>query len=254
MATPKKPSDLFCACKPAPPLLRRYTNNMPDKTASELLLLRYEDNQVIRALVQLVPFGAGGALDVLLVGTLDDIRRERSAAFFDELATEGALISATDIQSEDFLHKYFTTVKAALNTRRREKIVMFAKLLKSSTADDFVSDVDVYEDFLTILDELTFRELKALSILDEYSKLPKSDDHNDLQWTTTFWDDFEVRVGRELDLPSEEVPDFMNRIVRTGCYEMFTGGYMDYTGGKGKLTPTFRRLQSLLQKPTKQDS
>lgn len=221
---------------------------MPDKTASESLLLRYENNQVIRALVQLVPFGAGGALDVLLVGTLDDIRRDRSAAFFDELSVDGALITEADIQSEDFLHKYFTTVKVALNTRRREKIVMFAKLLKSSCADDSVSDVDVYEDFLTILDELSFRELKALSILDEYSKRPRRHDHNDLQWTTTFWDDFEVRVTRELDLPSEEVSCFMNRIIRTGCYEIFTGGYMDYTGGKGKLTPTFRRLQALIQK------
>lgn len=221
---------------------------MPDKTASESLLLRYENNQVIRALVQLVPFGAGGALDVLLVGTLDDIRRDRSAAFFDELSVDGALITEADIQSEDFLHKYFTTVKVALNTRRREKIVMFAKLLKSSCADDSVSDVDVYEDFLTILDELSFRELKALSILDEYSKRPRLHDHNDLQWTTTFWDDFEVRVTRELDLPSEEVSCFMNQIIRTGCYEIFTGGYMDYTGGKGKLTPTFRRLQALIQK------
>jgi hypothetical protein len=24
---------------------------------------------------------------------------------------------------------------------------------------------------------------------------------------------------------------------------IFTGGYFDYTGGKGKLTPTYRRLQ-----------
>lgn len=107
---------------------------MPDKTASESLLLRYENIQVIRALVQLVPFGAGGALDMLLVGTLDDIRRDRSAAFFDELSVDGALITEADIQSEDFLHKYFTTVKVALNTRRRDKIVMFAKLLKSSNA------------------------------------------------------------------------------------------------------------------------
>jgi hypothetical protein len=221
---------------------------MPDKTTSESLLLRYEDNQLIRALIQLVPFGAGGALDALLVGTLDDIRRGRSAAFFDELAAEGTLISDEDIQSEDFLHKYFTTVKAALNTRRREKIVMFAKLLKSSTVDDSVSDVDVYEDFLSILDELTFRELRALSILEEYSERPRRNDQNDLQWTTTFWDDFEAQVARELGLPNEEVPDFMNRIVRTGCYEMFTGGFMDYTGGKGKLTPTFRRLQALIQK------
>lgn len=219
---------------------------MTEIKMSEALLKRYEENQMIRALVQLVPFGAGGAFDVLLVGTLNDIRRDRSTTFFDELASEGAIISEADIRSEDFLHKYFTTLKAALNTRRREKIILFAKLLKSSVTGDSVSDVDVYEDFLKILDELTFRELRVLSILDEYSARPRKHDQNDLQWTNTFWNEFEKRVSSKLDLPSKEVPDFMNRIVRTGCYEMFAGSYADYSGGKGKLTPTFRRLQTLI--------
>jgi hypothetical protein len=44
-------------------------------------------------------------------------------------------------------------------------------------------------------------------------------------------------------VPKDEVSDFMNRISRTACYEMFTGGYLDYTGGKGKLTLTYRRLK-----------
>ena len=44
---------------------------------------------------------------------------------------------------------------------------MFAGLLRSATARDDVSSVDEYEDLLTILDELTYRELQALHILDE---------------------------------------------------------------------------------------
>jgi len=49
------------------------------------LLEKYEKNRVIRGLIQLVPFGIGGAIDVALTSTLEKIREERAAAFFDEL-------------------------------------------------------------------------------------------------------------------------------------------------------------------------
>lgn len=39
----------------------------------------------------------------------------------------------------------------------------------------------------------------------------------------------------------------MNRIARTGCYEMFTGTYANYTGGRGKLTPTYHRLKKFIE-------
>ena len=53
---------------------------------TENLLVRYEGNRVIRGLVQLIPYGVGSAIDVVVTKTLDNIREERSHAFFDELA------------------------------------------------------------------------------------------------------------------------------------------------------------------------
>jgi hypothetical protein len=212
----------------------------------EKLLARYENNRVVRGLVQLIPLGVGGAIDVVLTGTLNKIREERSRTFFDELAKTSTPLDPSVLQSEDFLHCYFSTVRYALNSRRREKIEMFARLLKASLDDAGPKDVDEYEEFLGILDDLSYREIQVLALMDAFSNRPRSKDQNDLQWTNTFWDEFEDRVIRELGVPRGEVSDFMNRISRTGCYEMFTGGYFDYTGGKGKLTPMYRRLKQFI--------
>lgn len=214
---------------------------------SNELLERYEKNRVIRALVQLIPFGIGGAIDVVLTRTLVSIQEERSKTFFDELAKGATQLDPVVLESEDFLHCFFATTRYALNTRRREKIKMFARLLRASLVPEGLQDTDEYEIFLEILDELNYRELRALAILDTYSGKPRTAEQNDLQWINTFWDDFVRKLSNELKVPSAEVTDLMNRIARTGCYELFTGTYLDYTGGKGQLTPTYHRLKAFIE-------
>ena len=193
-----------------------------------------------------MPFGLGGAADVVLTKTLDNIREDRARSFFDELANRADPLDPKVLESEDFLHCYFATSRYALNSRRREKIQMFARLLHASLAEVGPRDVDEFEEFLSVLEDLSYREIRALAILDTFTSRPRTADQNDLQWTNTFWEEFEKRLVAELGIPADEVVDFMNRISRTGCYEMFTGGYFDYTGGKGKLTATYRRLKAFV--------
>ncbi len=212
----------------------------------EKMLDRYESNRVIRGLVQLIPFGVGGAIDVVLTRTLVAIREERTRVFFDELAKGETQFPPTTLESENFLHCFFATTRYALNSRRREKIKMFARLLKSSVNDDGPQDTDEYEEYLEILDELSYRELYALAILDSYSSNPRTANQNDLQWANVFWADFLARLSSELKISRDEVTDFLNRISRSGCYELFSGTYYDYSGGKGKLTPTYRRLKEFI--------
>ena len=205
------------------------------------------DNRVIRGLIQLLPCGIGSAIDVALMKTLEKIQKERTMAFFDELAKGDVIVDEELLKSEDFLHAYFATTKYALNTRRREKIEMFARLLKNSITEKDISSIDEYEDLLKVLDELSYRELLALRILDEYSSITRLKGQNDLQWTNQFWDKFEEDITNELKIPKDQIASFMDKIARTGCYEMFTGAYWDYTGGKGKLTSMYWRLKKFIE-------
>lgn len=208
----------------------------------EKILEEYQDSYFVRALSQLIPLGLGGAADTVLIGRLEAIRKKRTETFFKALAEGEVSLTKDVIESDDFLHKFVTTTKAALETRHSEKIALFANLLANGS-DPEACDVEEYEDLLKILDELSFRELKALSILDRFSDHPRNREDNDLQWVNTFWDAFEEAAADEIGLPVEQMRDFMNRIARTGCYEIFTGGFMDYTGGKGKLTLTYAHLK-----------
>jgi len=136
-------------------------------------------------------------------------------------------------------------MRAALNTRRREKIKFFARLLKASTFPNSFSDTDEYEEYLKILDELSFRKISILFILDKYeSRFPKTGKENDLKRVNRFWDKFTTKLVKQLDIPKDESNAILTRLNRTGCYETFTGSYWDYTGGKGKLTPTYFRLKN----------
>lgn len=215
-------------------------------------MLEYYDNRVIRALIQLVPFGIGSAIDVVLIRTLENIREQRARAFFDELSNGNVLVDESLLESEDFLHAFFITTRIALNSRRREKIQMFARLLKSSIIGEGPQGVDEYEDFLKILDELSYRELQALAIMDEFSNRQSAKEPRSVRWLNTFWHEFESRLENELKIPADEVSDFMNRISRTGCYEIFEPGSVYYERGMGLLTPTYERLKKfVLERPKK---
>jgi hypothetical protein len=207
---------------------------------------RYERSAVIRALVQLIPMSIGSAADTALLTRVQEIRAERARVFFDELGTGKEELRPELLESNEFLHCYFATVTAALRTHRTEKIQALARLLRSSMVSGKIDVIDEYEEFLAILDELSHRELLVLVTLAEIEERhPREGDENDLQRTNRYWDQFVQKLEADLSIRRAEVDSILTRLNRTGCYETFTGGFFDYTGGKGKITPLFHRLKEL---------
>lgn len=214
----------------------------------EQLANRYQANPTIRGLIQLIPFGVGSAADVALITILENIREDRAREFFDELKKGDMLLTPEIIESEDFLHCYFSTVRAALNSRRREKIRYFARLLTSSINSSEISTVDEYEECLSILDELSFRELGILVVLSRYEKEdPYHARRNDLQQANQFWDKFSSEVCSRFSIPNGELNGSLTRLNRTGLYGIIIGTYLGYTGGRGKLTPLYAKLEKLIR-------
>jgi hypothetical protein len=220
---------------------------MSDLSRFEQIGKWYENTRGVRALVQLIP-NVGGAADMLLIDNLERIRAERAKAFFDELAKGDVLLTSDLIQSEDFLHSYFATVRAAFNTKRREKIRWFAQLLL--TGADYDSTLrldDSYEEFLKILDELSYREICILAtLLKHENQIHKSTDETEPQWTMRFWAQFVDEVVNKFRIPQDELDYFLARTSRAATfisYRNFGPVYYDGDlGGKGRLTPIFRKL------------
>lgn len=210
------------------------------------LLERYEHQPILRGLVQLIPLNIGAAYESALLTKLNEYRAERLRTFFDELESGRIELSRDVIESEDFLHSYFATLRAVLSTRRRQKIRYLARLMKSAFSADRFESVDQYEELLAIVDDLSFRELVALSILAECeTATPQEAIENELQRANKLWPAFEKKVADRLGISATDLSPLLTRLQRSGCYAEITGGYYDYTGGRGRLTSLYYAIAKL---------
>lgn len=222
-----------------------------------VMIERYTDSTRIRPLIlglaSLVPVigvGVTTASD-LLVNHVEQERQNRLDTLIKALE-EGLEDFAGPIEvqrTDPVLHAAYVTIEATLRTSRRGKIRAFAKLLTAGLQDPpRISITNEHEDFLKILDELSMRELGVLAILADFeSKNTKQESENDVQWTARYWEAFQQQACNSLAIPTEEFSGLMARLIRTGTFEPFVGAYLDYTGGRGKLTGTYIRLASLIK-------
>lgn len=217
----------------------------------------YTDSSRIRpvmlGIASLLPFvgNVAATADQLVTEHVERERQERLETLLEELETGledfGGPIPIH--RSNAVLHAAYITIEATLRTHRREKIRAFARLLLSGLGETpAISMDDEHEDYLKILDDLSLRELRLLALLDEYeTDNPLIEGENDVQRTARYWEDFEQNACRILNIPRDEISGLLSRLTRTGTYEIFTGAYFDYIGGRGKLTGNYRRLASMIK-------
>ncbi len=210
------------------------------------LSVAYSDRPELRALLSLVP--GWSAPDTLLQARAAEIRADRLRTFFDELAAGDIEFTEELVETEDFLHCYTRTVRAVENTRRREKIKLFARLLGNSMSTTLVSDPDDYEFLLSIVDELSLRELAVLQAIELYENRyykhgkfsNENRSHEGVLQTVV-----EEYLGlEEGQLPDEELMGIVIRLNRTGCYTMM--GWRKGPAKDCRLTDIYFKLKELV--------
>lgn len=210
----------------------------------EKIQIAYENDPTVKAIIKFSRLGE--FFMPYISDRVNQIREERTKTFFDELLEGKVKLSEDVIKSEDFLHKFYITYKSAINTRRRKKIEFFARLLLSSLENNEHQDIDIFEDYVKILQDLSFREIEALVLLDSfYQNNRQKSPQNDLIWTKSFWDDFEKELQIRIKISGDSIGSFMSRLSRSGCYELFIGQFFDVDASKGmgRLTSTFHSLK-----------
>lgn len=210
----------------------------------------YGNHPAAQALIALIP--GSGSLTPLLEARAAEIAHERTRAFFDEFSKGQIEITPELVRSEDFLHAYFSTLRAVAHTRQRQKIRYLARLFRSALLGGDFRDGDDYEELLGTLDELSFRELRGLAILDNESESgDMTTDDNRVKWR----DRIRNRFLSELAVSNADLPAFSARLQRSGLFNvpgMHVGdhGYLvtttDKLAGFGELTPRYYRLRALV--------
>lgn len=210
---------------------------------AEFAIQPYAESALLRGLVNLMP--GGGAIDVALVQTRDNLLRERSRRYFEALAARKEKLRSEFGTSEPFVHRFLVTTEAAAREAEDAKIELFANLLTNGPTEAELDTSD-YKAMLQILSELSERELAVLSMLSEYESTARQQHANELQRASGFWEEFRKRVVAELSVPAEEFDGFLARTSRTGCYHEITGAFLDYAGGQGYTTGLWGRFKEFV--------
>lgn len=183
-----------------------------------LLSEDYNKNGVLRLLIKLIPYGS--IVDSKLASFYTKEKERRLKVFYDELAAGTISLTEDQITTDDFLHKYYITVKAVLETRRNEKIIYFAKLLKNSFHEFVITETDSYEDFLKALDDLTYQEIFVLNKIREAEKKHSVEGRNPIMANRAFYREFKKELALILSISEDEVLSIYIRLGRTGCVNL----------------------------------
>lgn len=214
----------------------------------ENLMERYVHNPQLRALGALIVGGAPpvGALESAVLASFERIRSERQRELFDALDQGGIELTDELIQQEEFIHAFLATARAADRTRQRQKIQLFAQLLRALASRKDGLDVDEHEELLQVLEELSPREFASLVLLRQHEQAAaRKNGETTPQWIFRFWEDAKHDLEQKLGIPSAELEGFLARLSRTGFYRREIG-FLGEAEEIGCTTPDFARFLSML--------
>lgn len=198
----------------------------------------YERSPVLRMLVAINP--SLGIAESAILGTYAYFQHRRMEVFTDELTTLGLNITEDDVRRKKFFDTFTSTVRHAAAESRDKKIRLFARLFANHLKTKDSTSIDLYEEHLSVLDDLSEREFELLLLLRKYeTEHPHQGNENRLKRAQKFWDAFAEEAERSLHIPADQLESSLDRLTRTGLYQTIVGGYWDYTGGRGYLTPRF---------------
>lgn len=216
----------------------------------------YSENPTVRGLVELakaIPV-AGSLLsvfDATVVASLERYREQQFATFLDEISISGLDPNAPIPEGKQFevIRAILITTEAVARSHREEKIRAFARLLVSGLQEPSqISIRDELEDYVNILDEVSWRELQMMAILAGYETSRRTAaERPDNNGICEYWDAFLADLTTRLSIPASEVSGLLARLGRTGLYEVLV--IPVYGGGVtvGALTGIYYRLAKTLQ-------
>jgi hypothetical protein len=205
----------------------------------------YQRSPVLRILVKLNP--ALAAAEAGILGTYSYFMHQRLMSFAAEFTTLGINVSEADATSKEFFDAYASTARRVLSESRESKIRLFAHLFAEFLRGERLTSIDLYEEHLSILEDLSEREFRLLLLLRRHEAgCPPREGENILQRANRFWPEFAREATEKLNIPAGHLEPMLDRLSRTGLYQTCVGGFWDYTGGRGYITANFDHFCSAL--------
>jgi len=205
----------------------------------EKALAVYSNNNVLRGLIQSIG-GPGAVVDNFLVQRRDRLHQQRFRTFIEKLDRVECNITHEQLNDDEFCHAVIVTLSAVGRTEREEKIHLFALMLSNYKRVVMSNDKDAYEEFLRVLDDMSYREFQILLILHDLEKAEVGRRAYPAE-PFNFWPEF-LACAMKMGVPQNELLGFLNRLTRTGCLHVLGDAHPNGAQRCGYTTPTFQRL------------
>lgn len=201
----------------------------------------YNDLTHLKIAVTSIPF-LGSQLDMYLSAPGQKFIEERFEYMIEQLQEELVeieeyLLNKEIIASEEGFDIIQKTFIATAKTRQREKLKLFAKILKGS----FIKRKKLYDPelYLKIVDELSVRELEIALLLYEVKikskiKIEGKNESEDGMTNDPYW--FSKHYPK---FSKDELEFTLLRLEKTGLVKELVGSFIGYGGGQYNPTTLF---------------
>ncbi|MFY8181105.1 MAG: hypothetical protein ACOVLG_04955 [Flavobacterium sp.] len=228
-----------------------------NKSLIEVLHDQYENEPGVRIFVEAISaytgFPIGAIVDTFVGIKVREMQASRLSSFYNELNNGEIELNEDIIENVTFLHSYFSVLNYVARSKDDKKAARFAKIIKNLYKKEI--DLDQFEDYTSIFDELSDREFAILCIKMNYENHAAPDDailgldkpRNPYQKTSAYWNEFVNEVLKKINIENEELEATLYRLQRTGCYKIHSGYFDMKNDGCGDTTIIFKNLFKIIK-------
>lgn len=205
----------------------------------------YSENELVRALVQMLP--GGPIVDALLAYPGNKIREKRFNDFLQILYSglkllESKIENFDYINTEEFYDLFTIALESSIRSRSKEKIILNVMILTSHLTIPNKNEFNA-EEYLQAIADLTPLETKILGIFyDSYINDTSQPEEQDNELKLARRINAQGRIMNELGLKDEELLFVLQRMERTGLIKELPTAYWDYSGDTYTITYALTQL------------
>ena len=212
----------------------------------------YLVKNTIGELVRSIPV-LGAMLDDSIDATLTEFQEAKREELLNIISNDVGNITIDRVNNVEFIMNFVKTLEAVNRLSSNDKVKYFATLLKSGYLVDDPMSTDEFDEYLSNLSTLSYRQINLLIDLFIHEKNNVSDyvddeskKDNKLASRSGRWGDFIDMVTTKYSLTKEEVIAVFSSISKTGFCAEVVGTYLGYTGGVFYVTSSCEKFVRMI--------
>lgn len=161
----------------------------------------------------IVPFG--DVIDTNINEIVNNFIKQKQEIFLDEILKNDIELCTVDVNDVEFIMNFKKTLDAVNRLSNNDKIKYFANLLRNGYMKKEKISNDEYEEFLRVLNDLSYREINYIFFLYDFEN--KNDKEN-----KNYWYNFMSEFEKNFQINRYESYEIYKRIANTGiiCEEL----------------------------------